>query len=388
VNRLEAHARGEVRGNVRTSSLIQDARHIRIVLLTGLGDVVHGLPLANAIRRTRPDCFISWVVEPMPAGLLAPHPSIDRVIVFDKKRGLQGVRELWQKLRNDAADVTLNLNVYFKSIFPTLLKRSPIRIGFDRGRSHDGVWLSCNHHLEARARAHTQDMFLEFLTVLGVPAEPLEWRLQPTEEEQRDQAEFLASHAHTHVPQHRGIVALVTASANRKKDWVPERYVELAGRLHADFGLRPMLIGGPGAHENEIARMIVQRSRAPVIHALGNGVRRLIWLIQSSRLLIAPDTGPVHIARAMGVPVVGLFGHTNPWRVGPYRMYEDLWIDRYTEPDEAPDPSNATPKLGRMEQITTQDVLDKVEVALARYRSAVPSLTSGVVSSPSRSPGP
>ena len=95
------------------------------------------------------------------------------------------------------------------------------------------------------------------------------------------------------------------------------------------------------------------------------GIARLIWLIGSSRLLIAPDTGPVHIARALEVPVVGLFGHTNPWRVGPYRKYAHLWIDRYTEPGEAPDPGNATPRLGRMEQISTDDVMQKVSLTLS-----------------------
>jgi heptosyltransferase I len=344
---------------------MQNVRHIRIVLLTGLGDVVHGLPVANAIRRAHPDWRISWVVEPMPAGLLSPHAAIDRVIVFEKQRGLAGVLDLRRSLRDDRADITLNLNVYFKSVFPTIFTRSPRRIGFDRARSHDGVWLFCNETLPARPRAHTQDQFLEFLDVLDVPRQPLEWRLECSAHELREQAEFLARHAA--VIAGAPLAAVVTASANRRKDWPPDRYIELADRLYAECGLCPVLIGGPGAYESEMARRIVQQTRAPVINALGNGVRRLIWLISASRLLIAPDTGPLHIARALDVPVVGLFGHTNPWRVGPYRKYEDLWIDRYTEPGDSPDPGNATPKLGRMEQITTDEVMEKVSLALSRY---------------------
>jgi len=347
--------------------MMENVHHIRIVLLTGLGDVVHGLPIANAIRRARPACRISWVAEPMPAGLIAHHPAIDRVIVFEKKRGTRGVLALRRSLQDDAADITLNLNVYFKSVFPTMLSPSPRRLGFDRARSHDGVWLFCNEHLRARPRAHTQDMFLEFLEPLGIAAQPLEWRLEPTAEELRDQAEFLArENARADAP----LVALVTASANRKKDWPPDRYIELADRLYAELGLRPMILGGPGSHEAGIARHVIRNSSAPVVNALGNGVRRLVWLIAASRLLIAPDTGPVHIARALEVPVVGLFGHTNPWRVGPYRRYEDLWIDRYTEPGGPPDPANATPRLGRMERITTDEVMEKVSLALRRYAHA------------------
>ncbi|HET6765139.1 MAG TPA: glycosyltransferase family 9 protein, partial [Longimicrobiaceae bacterium] len=87
----------------------------------------------------------------------------------------------------------------------------------------------------------------------------------------------------------------------------------------------------------------------------------LVWQVDGCDLLIAPDTGPVHIARALGVPVVGLYGHTNPWRVGPYRRYQDLWVDRYTDEGEAPDASRWDPKLDRMGQITVDDVLDRVQ---------------------------
>ena len=87
-------------------------------------------------------------------------------------------------------------------------------------------------------------------------------------------------------------------------------------------------------------------------------------------MVIAPDTGPVHIARALEVPVIGLYGHTNPWRVGPWRKYEDLWVDAYTDPGEAPDPSNFTPKLERMERITAAEVLERVERARAAHTAA------------------
>jgi heptosyltransferase I len=86
-------------------------------------------------------------------------------------------------------------------------------------------------------------------------------------------------------------------------------------------------------------------------------------MLEGSRLVVAPDTGPVHIARALDVPVIGLYGHTNPWRVGPYRAYQDLWVDRYTDPGEEPDPTRSDPKHGRMEQITVNDVLERVERA-------------------------
>jgi heptosyltransferase I len=117
-------------------------------------------------------------------------------------------------------------------------------------------------------------------------------------------------------------------------------------------------------------------------------VRRLIWLIGGSRLLIAPDTGPVHIARALDVPVIGLYGHTNPWRVGPYRRFEELWVDTYTEPGSAPDPSNRTPRLGRMERISVDDVLARVSHALEHHAAAPSPGGSGSGDAVSSSTGP
>jgi heptosyltransferase I len=338
-----------------SGSLRFRADHVCIVLLTGLGDVVHGLPIVNALKADRPSRRITWVVEPMPAGILRHHPAVDEVVVYEKKKGTQGVLELRRRLAGGRFDLTLNLNYYFKSIWPTLFSRAPRRVGFDWRRSRDGVWFAANHHLPARPRSHTQDMFLEFLAYLGLRDPAIEWRLAPTAEERAEQARFFAPFAE------RPVVAIVPASANAKKDWLPERYAQLIDVLEHDLGYRTMLVGGPGERETRLARDIAQRASASPHWALGDGVRRLVWLLQGSRMLIAPDTGPVHIARALDVPVIGLYGHTNPWRVGPYRKFRDLWVDRYTDPGDAPDPSRFDPKDGRMEQITVRDVLERVE---------------------------
>jgi heptosyltransferase I len=337
-------------------------KNICIVLLTGLGDVVHGLPLVNALRDHDPGCRITWVVEPMPAPVLSPHPSIDEVIVYRKRDGVRGVVDLARALAGKRFDLTLNLNVYTKSVWPTLLSRAPVRVGFDRARSFEGVWLAANRHLPPSPRAHTQEMFLQFLDVLAVPRpDPLEWRIPFTPEEMRARAEFFGA------LDGRPVAALVPASANRKKDWLPERYAAVADALERDFGFRTVLVGGPGERETAIAREISQRAAVPPVWAMGDGIRRLMWTLAGSALVIAPDTGPVHIARAFGVPVIGLYGHTNPWRVGPFRAFEDLWVDRYTDPGAPPDASAWDPRHGRMVQITVADVLDRVQHAVARY---------------------
>lgn len=341
------------------AAALEQARHLCVVLLSGLGDVVHGLPVVNAIRAARPDLRVTWVAEPMPAQLLSPHPSIDDVVVWKKNAGAAGVLDLRRRLATTAFDLTLDFNVYFKAAVPTLLSGAPVRVGFGRDRARDGIWLAHTERLPARKRRHTQDMFLEFLDVLGVPRpDPLAWRLDFTADERAAQQAFFA-------PLEGPVCAVVPASANARKDWVPERHVALVDAL-AGRGFTVVLAGGPGERETRVARMVSERAGKTPVWGMGDGVRRLLALIAGCDLVIAPDTGPVHMARALGVPVIGLYGHTNPWRVGPYRAFEDLWIDAYDEPGER-DPSTFEPRHGRMERITVAQVLERVDRAIARY---------------------
>ena len=337
--------------------------HYCIVLLTGLGDVVHGLPLVNFIRDAQPGARITWVVEPMPSGILLNHPSIDDIIVYRRSTGLSGIRSLWRDLRSvPDIDVTINLNVYFKSVWPTILSGAPRRTGFDRKRAFELVWLASNDRLAPRPRAHTADMFLEFAGHLGIPVTEPDWRIRFSGSEKDAQSQFIARFGD------RPVATIVPATATPKKDWLAERWARVATSLEKDFGFQVVLAGGPGPREQFIAEEIVRQSAASIDVAMGDSVRKLSWVLAASDLVLAPDTGPVHVARAFKVPVIGLYGHTNPWRVGPWRAYSDLWIDRYTDPGTAPDAQNRIPKWDRMQKISVDDVIERIGVAVDKYR--------------------
>ena len=339
-----------------------ESRHICIVLLTGLGDVVHGLPLVNAIKDADRNIRITWIAEPMPASFLEGHQSVDQVVTFRRRDGLRGIRQLRHDLKGvPRVDVTLNLNVYLKSIWPTLLSRAPRRIGFDRGRSFEGVWLASNEKLSPRPRAHTADMFLEFADRLGIPVPNPQWQIRFTSAERAAQEMFFSGMTG------RPVATIVPATATIKKDWLADRWARIAEALERDYGFAVVIAGGPGDREQAVGREIMARSAANITWAMSDSVRRLSYVIDGSDLVIAPDTGPVHIARALDVPVIGLYGHTNPWRVGPWRAYQDLWVDRYTEPGTPPDPSNRTPKWDRMPAITVDDVIARIDHAVTKY---------------------
>jgi heptosyltransferase I len=163
------------------------------------------------------------------------------------------------------------------------------------------------------------------------------------------------------------------------KDWPTERFARVATALERDFGFRVLLLGGPGEREQKRAREVARSSGAQCVWALGHELRRLIWLLERCDLVVAPDTGPLHIARALGTPVIGLDGHTDPRRAGPYRAFEDLIVDRfnyeadgrpYNGPMERQHPARPGARFGRMELIDPDAVLEKVQTAVGRYLSA------------------
>lgn len=340
-------------------------RRLCVVLLTGIGDVVHGLPVVNALKDRFPELRVTWVAEPAPADVLREHPSVDGIVVFRKVAGLSGLAALRRDLQAAGPfDVTINAQRYFKSVWPTLFSRAPVRFGLPRDKTRDGVSFFNSQHIANGPWRHTQDIFFEFLDFFDVPrpSEP-EWRLAFSEKEERAATAFFAS-----VADERPRIGLVTGTANPAKDWPAERYPPLVEALDA-VGWQVFLLGGPADRERKVAELATREAAALPAWAMADTVRELMWRIRGMDLLISPDTGPVHIARAFGVPVIGLYGHTNPWRVGPYDAYADLVIDAYTDPGEAPGPAGYEPKSGRMETIGVDDVMERLARARRRYLS-------------------
>ncbi len=352
------------------SGLDISSRRICLVLQSGIGDVVHGLPLVNALKRDDPDRRITWVVERMPSPLLRPHPAVDGVVLFDRRGGLREIGSLRRQLRPLSFDLVLNCGIYFKSAIPTFMARAPHKAGYGRDRANDLVWLTANRRLPPRGARHRQDMYLEFLDLLRIEGYELEWRITITDEERNAQAAFFGD------LDGERVAGIVTTTAMEGKDWAVDRFAELATALERDFGFRVVLLGGPGEREGRRARAVAEGSAAQVVWALGPDLRRLVYLIDGCDLLIAPDTGPLHLARALERPVIGLYGLTDPRRAGPYKAYADLTVDRYNFDSsgdpyagavERQHPARPGCRPGRMELITVKDVLDKVELALDRH---------------------
>lgn len=337
-------------------------REILIVMLSAIGDAVHVLPVANALKEHWPGSRITWVIQPVPHLLVRDHPAIDRFLLFHRRRGLrawEGFRELAEQYPQRPYDLLLALQVYFKAGVLTALAPARIKLGFDRARARDANWLFTDERIEARGQRHVQDQYFEFLEHLGIDPHPARWDIPITAAEREDQAAFLAG-------QDRPVCAVVVGTSKPEKNWTPEGYAAVLDEIDRRHGLQPVLVGGPSPVERAMADRILELTRSSPVDALGDDLRRLVWLLEGAALTLSPDTGPLHISRALETPVVGLYGYTNPKRTGPYRRYQDLVVDGYARfPGEA---YPVTPDYrDGMQRVTVDGVLEKVALAMERY---------------------
>ena len=333
---------------------------IGIVMMSAVGDAVHVLPVINALKRHRPSSHITWVLQPGPAMLVRGHPAVDDIVLFDRTKGLRGFLDVRRALATRSFDVVINLQVYFKAGVITSFTRAPVKLGFDRARARDFNWLFTNRKIPAYPGGqHVQDQYFEFLTALGVPYEPVTWNLGPWPHERAWQGEFFSGID-------KPVAAMVVATSKPQKDWLPERWAEVVDQLTEDFGLQPVLVGGRSPRELHAEAVIMERARHRPISALGSGLRNLVGILDGSALVLAPDTGPLHMAVALERPVISLIGYTNPKRTGPYRRYHDLVVDAYGDAGENY-PLSMETRLDRMPRITVRDVMEKVQVWRDRY---------------------
>jgi heptosyltransferase I len=328
-------------------------------MMSAVGDAVHVLPVINALKRVNPRTRITWALQPGPAALVRGHRSVDEIIIFDRTRGLGAFADVRRELAKRQFDLVINLQVYFKAGIVTALAHAPIKLGFDRARARDMNWLFTNRKIPAAPVQHVQDQYFEFLTALGVSPEPVEWDLGPWPPEREWQKRFKSSID-------RPIASIVVATSKPEKDWIPERWAQVADALHEQFGMQVVLVGGKSERELTAERIVMEKAKHKPRSELGSGLRNLVSILDSSSLVLSPDTGPLHVTVALDRPVISLMGYTNPKRTGPYRKFHDLIIDAYGDPGEDY-PISMENRSGRMKRIETSHVMEKVAIWKKRY---------------------
>jgi len=333
--------------------------NVCVVMMSAVGDAVHVLPVINALKRANPRTRITWILQPGPAALVRGHRSVDEIVVFDRSRGIRAFTDVASAMSKKRFDLVINLQVYFKAGIVTSFTRAPVKVGFDIARARDANWLFTTRRIPSHTPQHVQDQYFEFLTALGVSPDPVEWDLGPWPQERGWQREFVASID-------RPIASIVVATSKPEKDWLPERWAEVSDALHERFGMQVVLVGGRTERELNAERIVLERATHKPRSELGSGLRNLVSILDSSALVLSPDTGPLHMSVALNRPTISLMGYTNPKRTGPYRRFQDLIIDAYGEPGEDY-PITMENRPGRMKRIETRHVLEKVQLWRDRY---------------------
>lgn len=278
------------------------AERIGLVKLGAIGDVVNTLPFANRLRAGYPQARITWVIAPLAHALVAGHPCVDEFLVFDVRRpaGWPGfVREL----RARRFDLALDMQRLFKSGLITRASGAPTRLGFDRARCKEQSHVFTNLRIPPNpAPGVTVAQYLEFADFLELPPQAPTWNLPFTP--------FAARAGER-------IVVLNRGASGSSRLWGNERWSELARRLTRELGLSVHLCGGP--QDRQAAEAIARGAGVPVVsHAGGFTLRESAGLLAAAELVVSGDTGPLHMAVALGRPVVALFGAADPRRTAPF----------------------------------------------------------------------
>ncbi len=287
---------------------------IAIVRLGAIGDVVNTLPLLVALREALPQAHLTWVIEAKSWPILEGHPALDDHVLFPRHDVLGQGAAFVRELRRHRFDVVLDTQRLLKSALVALATGCPVRIGFDRRRSKEGNWLFATAHLRPReGQAPMIDQFREFATALGLPLGPVRWDLAiPSAARERAVATLEGVT--------RPYVVLNVGASKPENLWPPERWAELTRRIGDELGRPVLWTGGPQDRERAQA---AAASASPTRNLVGDtDLKTLAAILEGASLVVSCDTGPMHIAVAVGAPVVGLFGPADPARTGPYG-----WLD-------------------------------------------------------------
>jgi heptosyltransferase I len=272
---------------------------------------------------------MTWVIGKLESTLVGDVPGVE-FVVLDKSRGLTAYRELNGLMRGRAFDLLLHMQVSLRSSVASRMVRAPIRLGFDRARAKDFQWLFTTHRIASVSNQHVMDGLFGFAEALGITERDLRWDI-PIPEEARDFAD-------RHVERDRRTLVISPCTSARYRNWrnwSPEGYAAVADHAVEKHDMHVILTGGSTEMEVRYGQEISRLARHRPTNLIGQtGLKDLLAILDRAHVLIAPDSGPVHMATTVGTPVIGLYVTSNPMRTGPY-LSQQWVVNKYPEALEA-----------------------------------------------------
>ncbi|QLQ29628.1 MAG: glycosyltransferase family 9 protein [Pseudoxanthomonas sp.] len=293
-----------------------------LLRLSALGDVTHVVPLVRTLQRHWPQARLHWVIDKGGFKLLEGLEGVT-FHTYDKKTGLAGMRALRAELPAEGFDALLQMQVALRANLLSAFIRARRRIGYDRSRSKDLHGLVINERIPDRPGIHVLDAIGSFCEPLGLKQTGVTWDLPvPADAHAWAAAQWPTDAMRT--------LVISPCSSHERRNWHADRYAAVADHAAAQ-GWRIVLCGGRSDLERRTADAIIGAMRAPALDLVGKDtLKQLPALLARADLVMTPDSGPMHIANAMGTAVLGLHAASNPLRSGPYSSVR-YCVDRYDD---------------------------------------------------------
>lgn len=297
---------------------LNQVQKLLIVKLSSIGDIVHALPVAASLKSSFPHLHLGWIVEDRNLQVVQGTPCIDELIVIPhKKRKQGGVRQLWREfrpiirdLRAKRFEVALDLQGLFKSGIWAWLSGARVRLGAHRMR--EGTKYLLKRVPSRPTSVHVVDQYLDAAHWLGARTEPVKFPLHIPEGARQNTARLLQE-----MEMNPPFISLNPSAGRDWKRWDIARFADLTDRIEREMGIPTVFVGGPG--DKPLHDQLLKAKHRPLNSLIGRtNLKEVMAIVEQSAVHICGDTGTAHVAAALGVPCVSIFGPTDPDRTGPY----------------------------------------------------------------------
>lgn len=335
-----------------------------LLRISALGDVTHVVPLVRTLQTAWPSTRLTWIIGKLERKLVGDIAGVE-FLTFDKSAGRAGYRAVRRELAGRRFDALLHMQVALRSNLLGFAVHADRRIGYDRARSKDLHGLFVRERIPARTGEHVLDAIGSFVEPLGLKQTRVRWDI-PIPDEAREWA------AGQWPDDGQPTLVISAASSHALRNWRAERYAAVADHAAQALRMRVVLTGGPSPAERALGDAIASRMRTAPLDLIGKDtLKRALALYPRAAIVLTPDSGPMHMANAVGARVLGLHAASNPARSGPYsdrrwcvNRYDDAARKFLHRPAAEIPWGSKIEYPGVMDLVTVGDVIGKLEAAL------------------------